>query len=227
MSNARDTFLGNVRQALSARHQPGHGAGIPARGDIGYQGAGPDPLTHYCDMLKAAGGQVHVEGNAEAGVQRVLALLRERPSSRILLSRSDWLDSFGLARALESQGHSVTSVDRLDEESAKEACFEADVGISGVDNLLGETGSLVVLAKREEPRSVSLLPPLHIALAREDQLMPDLFDLFTKCNLAAGMPSCLTLITGPSKTGDIELTLVTGVHGPGEIHVVIVRNPIR
>jgi L-lactate dehydrogenase complex protein LldG len=69
-----------------------------------------------------------------------------------------------------------------------------------------------------------LLPPVHIALAERSQLVPDLFDLFETDLLSRRvmMPSCVTLITGPSKTGDIELRLVTGVHGPGEIHVILV-----
>ena len=71
----------------------------------------------------------------------------------------------------------------------------------------------------------SLLPPLHVAIVAAEQVLPDLFDLFDKLREAGhdALPSNLTLITGPSKTGDIELTLTTGVHGPGEWHVVVVR----
>jgi L-lactate dehydrogenase complex protein LldG len=77
-----------------------------------------------------------------------------------------------------------------------------------------------------------LLPPIHIAIARRGQLLADVFDLFEHLSGAAvaqgGMtprlrlPACVTLITGPSKTGDIELRLVTGVHGPKEVHLVLI-----
>jgi len=80
---------------------------------------------------------------------------------------------------------------------------------------------VVLASKPDEPRSASLLPPVHIALAERSQLLPDLFDLFDLFSPVSTLPSSLTLITGPSKTGDIELKLVTGVHGPGEIHVVL------
>jgi L-lactate dehydrogenase complex protein LldG len=102
--------------------------------------------------------------------------------------------------------------------------FAAEAGISGVDYLVAETGSLVLLSRPEQPRSLSLLPPLHIAVAHHDQILPDLFDLFEPGLWAepGGLPACLSLITGPSKTGDIELRLVTGVHGPGEVHVVLI-----
>ncbi len=70
---------------------------------------------------------------------------------------------------------------------------------------------------------------MHIAVATRAQLLPDLFDLFAAVKPAAPeeddphrLPACLTVITGPSKTGDIELRLVTGVHGPGELHVILV-----
>ena len=93
-----------------------------------------------------------------------------------------------------------------------------------MDYLIAETGTVVVTARPEEPRSLSLLAPVHVAVAEETQLLPDLFDLFAESEWRGpgGAPSCVTLIMGPSKTGDIELRLVTGVHGPGEIHVVLV-----
>ena len=94
---------------------------------------------------------------------------------------------------------------------------------------MAETGTIVLQARPQQPRSLSLLPPVHIAIAEPSQLLPDLFDLFeifgsaeTDSAPGAKLPSCLTLITGPSKTGDIELRLVTGVHGPGEVHLILV-----
>jgi L-lactate dehydrogenase complex protein LldG len=79
-----------------------------------------------------------------------------------------------------------------------------------------------MLTRPERPRSLSLLPPVHIAVARRDQIIEDLFDLFEDdLKDVTSLPACVSIITGPSKTGDIELKLVTGVHGPGEVHVVI------
>ena len=124
----------------------------------------------------------------------------------------------------------VSLVDALPGGAARAAYFAADVGISGVDYLVAETGTVAVLAKPDDPRSLSLLPPVHVAVADRSQILPDLFDLFEALGLdptADGprLPSCVALITGPSKTGDIELRLVTGVHGPGEVHVVLLDGP--
>jgi L-lactate dehydrogenase complex protein LldG len=111
----------------------------------------------------------------------------------------------------------------LTSETCRESFFAAEIGISGVDYLVAETGTVVLHSGPDQPRSLSLLPPVHIAIAERKQLVPDLFDLFPSSNeQARTLPSCITFITGPSKTGDIELRLVTGVHGPGEIHVILI-----
>ena len=107
---------------------------------------------------------------------------------------------------------------RLEGQAQREAFFAADVGVSGADYLIAETGTVVLATRPDQPRSLSLLPPAHVVVAHAGQIIPDLFDL---PGLIEEPPACLSLITGPSKTGDIELRLVTGVHGPGELHVVL------
>lgn len=104
--------------------------------------------------------------------------------------------------------------------------IDAGLGISGVDFALAETGTLVLLSGEGKARSTSLLPPFHIALVKPDQFISGLDDLFPLLRhktepLQFGMSSAVTFITGPSRTADIELTLVVGVHGPQELHVIM------
>jgi len=229
MNDPRKAFLDRVRQAVRAGNRFGQGADIPPRGSIGYQGAGPDPALRFRDELAAAGGSAYLVPDREAAVTQVLELASAKAPRRILLGRGAFLDSLQLEGALRGLASLVDLVDSFNSDNCRETFFSADLGISGVDYLIAETGSIVFLAKSDDPRSLSLLPPVHIAVAECSQLKPDLFDLFD-VELQAGrkdLPSCLTLITGPSKTGDIELKLVTGVHGPGEVHVVLVTDGPR
>lgn len=100
----------------------------------------------------------------------------------------------------------------------------ADIGITGADYALAATGTLVMLASKENPRKYSLLPPVHIAVVDERKLLASVDELFTIVRMPADMTSSMVLITGPSRTADIEQILVRGVHGPGELHVVLLRN---
>ncbi|MBY0523055.1 MAG: lactate utilization protein [Gemmataceae bacterium] len=223
MTSSRDSFLQRVRQAVAQGNRPGVSAPLPSRGNVGYQGAGADPVFHFRDALAAAGGFPHVVPDRDSAVARVLDLVRQKSARRALLGRGPFLDSLNLSERLRAEGIEVLAVDAFTPQTCRDPFFAADIGISGVDHLIAETGSVAVLAKPNDPRSVSLLPPFHIAVAERGQVLPDLFDLFARLPTENGMPSCLSLITGPSKTGDIELRLVTGVHGPGEIHVVLVN----
>jgi L-lactate dehydrogenase complex protein LldG len=103
----------------------------------------------------------------------------------------------------------------------------ADLGLTGVDYALAETGTLVLSAGKGQARAISLLPPVHIAVLRPEQVIPgltDLFPLLRRDTEAAGgtLSSAVTFITGPSRTADIELTLVVGVHGPQQLHVIFI-----
>jgi L-lactate dehydrogenase complex protein LldG len=164
--------------------------------------------------------------DAEACVQELLRLVATKATHRLLLGAGKLIDHLDLANRLKNAGTEVTLVNELDSHSCRDPFFAADIGVSGVDCLVAETGSVVLHSGSIQPRSLSLLPPVHIAIAERNQLVADLFDLFpsSQDKSEQTLPSCITFITGPSKTGDIELKLVTGVHGPGEIHVILLES---
>jgi len=97
----------------------------------------------------------------------------------------------------------------------------AAVGITGVDAAIAETGTLALLSGEGKPRAASLLPPTHVAVVRRGDICASMGDFFSRSADAIAGAACCTLITGPSRTADIELTLTVGVHGPGVVIVVI------
>jgi L-lactate dehydrogenase complex protein LldG len=92
-------------------------------------------------------------------------------------------------------------------------------GVSTALYGLADTGSVVLAASPEEPRARSLLPEVHITLLHENRILPGLDELFAA--LGSDLPSALAIVTGPSRSADIEQKLAVGVHGPGEVHVVL------
>lgn len=226
--SSRDSFLQRVREAVQAGNRPGSAVPLEPRGDVGYQGAGPDPAARFRDEFTAAGGQPYLVATDADAAAKVLELVQAKAARRVLLGQGTVLDRLGLQARLREQGMEVAAVRDLPPGRSRNAFFEADVGISGADFLVAETGSVVVRSRPDEPRSLSLLPPVHVVVAERAQLVADLFDLFPL--LAEGrrddgspvLPSGMSIITGPSKTGDIELRLVTGVHGPGEVHLILI-----
>jgi L-lactate dehydrogenase complex protein LldG len=221
MDSNRASFLQRVRQAVAEGNRAGAIPPLPDRGAVGYQGAGPDPVARLRDEVIAAGGQFHLAAHNDEAVILIVHLLEARSARRVLLGGGPFIDELPLRSELESLGIAVHSASAQPAEHARTAFFSADVGITGVDSLVAETGTVVLSTRPDQPRAFSLLPPVHIAVAHRSQIVPDLFDLF-ETQAKESLPACLTLITGPSKTGDIELRLVTGVHGPGEVHVVLV-----
>jgi L-lactate dehydrogenase complex protein LldG len=109
-----------------------------------------------------------------------------------------------------------------DEAALRSACASAPFGITGASYALADPPALVMLASNSEARMVSLLPPVHIALIRAEQILSGLDELFLTVPDPSVVASSMVLIGGPSRTGDIEMTLTLGVHGPRELHLIIV-----
>ena len=99
-----------------------------------------------------------------------------------------------------------------------------DVAITGCEYLVARTGSIVMSAAEQSGRTVSVYAPVHICVAYTDQLTYDVKDALQllKEKYSGNIPSLITFASGPSRTADIEKTLVTGVHGPKEVYLFLV-----
>jgi len=175
--------------------------------------------------------RVHDAANPpEAG--RILAEILERLGAKTAIC---WNDAFP-GRSAVSEAFGACGVQDLtlppepageapDRSGFKASAARADVGITGADFALADTGTLVLLSAPGKSRSASLLPPVHVALLPASRILPDLPSLLARLPrspvLALERGSAVTLVTGTSKTADIELSLVQGVHGPGEVHVIV------
>ncbi len=131
-------------------------------------------------------------------------------------SNSPFLAECGIAN-LPGVRSGITDRDQL-----REICAIADIGITSADYALADTGTLVLLSTPCEARMISLLPPAHIAVVPRNRILTGLDELLSVLPDPAAASSSMVLITGPSRTADIEQILVRGVHGPGQITVLIV-----
>ena len=103
-----------------------------------------------------------------------------------------------------------------------------DVALTGCEFLVARTGSIILSAAQASGRTPSVYAPVHICIAYTDQLVYDLKDGLQKMKEKYGvLPSLITFASGPSRTADIEKTLVVGVHGPAEVFVLLIEAPVR
>ena len=107
-------------------------------------------------------------------------------------------------------------------EKIKERVFSVEAGITSTMGGIADTGALILWSSKEEPRLMSLVPPIHFAILRADKIYNSLLEVMQREDWTANMPTNAFLISGPSKTADIELVLAFGVHGPKELIVLIV-----
>lgn len=149
-----------------------------------------------------------------------------RDTLRKLREREGWQRVASHAGALtqpacEGLGVPVLWTDNGYAVNELETC---DAGVTECDALVAQTGSALVTSRSAGGRALSVLPPHHVVLARREQLVGDLTDALALVNrkYAPNYPSMISLITGPSRTGDIERILVLGAHGPKKLTIFCV-----
>jgi len=214
------TFLGRLRTTRT----------VPAAAPL-HEPAAPPKLTEreladrLAMELEAVGGVVHRAGSLGEARTQLIETLRAAEVRRLVRTRAQVLEEIDLDRTLFEAGIEFTVCDaRVDvREDIRESAFSSEVGLTGVDYGVAETGTLVLLTRPAEGRAVSLVPPVHIGVLRARDIVFELGELFEKAAARDQiLPSALTFVTGPSSTADIELVHTVGVHGPRELHLILI-----
>jgi L-lactate dehydrogenase complex protein LldG len=171
-------------------------------------------IQTFVQRFEKLAGKAFIVPDTAAVVPQLSSLL---DGKRVVASNAPFLEACGIT-ALPHVESGFTNRDAL-----RDACAAADIGITSADYALAETGTLVMLSSIQEARLISLLPPVHVAVVPRSLIVANLDELLSLLPKPAEQTSSMVLITGPSRTADIEQILVRGVHGPGEIYAVIVE----
>lgn len=169
----------------------------------------PDAISCFKAELEAISGQC-VVCKTEQDVVSNLNILMQQKGIRELYCRDKSIDAFLTANNIKTT-NSPSDFELM------------QAGITGCEFLIARTGSLVVTSAGDSGRQLNVFPPVHIVLANSDQLLnyPEEALIAIAEKYAGAFPSTITTITGPSRTADIEKTLVLGAHGPKELIVFL------
>jgi L-lactate dehydrogenase complex protein LldG len=181
-----------------------------------------EKIARLSELMTAIRTDVHVV-DADRWLDKLKSLAREKGWQKLLYG-----PGAPIGPALDAEGE--TGARELPElvaytqpvEGFKDDLFnQIDAGITSTRGGVADTGAIVLWPTADEPRLMSLVPPVHVAILDADCIYNSMAEMMAAEDWAAGMPTNALLISGPSKTADIEFTLVFGVHGPKELIVII------
>ena len=220
-NQARDAILGRLRNAQVQEEALGIEPPATPSEYLPVRAVAKDPETLLQQFSTALGnlkGHTHIVESEDAARAALLEILQRHEADSVIGWAESELPVPDLAATLASEGIEY----RRPHGDANQAA-DALIGISGAEALLAATGTVVVRSGAGRGRIPTVLAPVYVVLARADQLLPNIEAWVEQTGSALGDRGNICFISGPSKTGDIEMILVYGVHGPGEVHVIIIR----
>jgi len=178
-------------------------------------------VNQFQKIIESVHGEVH-RCTRESWIAQLVDILSSRSARSLLIPAAHQI-----GRALRDSGREdLPELLIYDEpiESWQPHLFnEVDASITSTRGGIAETGSLILWPTPNEPRLMSLVPPIHIAVLEASELYTTFHEAMHAQNWASGMPTNALLVSGPSKTADIEQTLAYGVHGPKELIILVIE----
>jgi L-lactate dehydrogenase complex protein LldG len=222
----RAEFLESIRhRTRSGKYSPTRAPDVAWTEREGPRESPPieDPPARFLQELEALGGHGERVATLEEAREYVVALVRDRGAKLLLRWDVEVLQHLGVDGPLEETGVEVAQWRGL--EDFREVAARADVGLSSAEWAVAETGSLVLASGPGKGRSVTLLPPTYVAVLPAERVLRTVHEAIEKYASAANagtLPANVCFHTGPSRSGDIEMEIFVGMHGPGDVHVVLV-----
>lgn len=199
-SPAKENILKKIRQALS------HPAPLPfpqseGTNTVFHQSAEENEVTFAQEFTKLMGKFAFCTDENDMQTQ-LQELITQKQWNKVYCIEGKWKDQFSNTNDLAG----------------------CDVSITGCEYLIARTGTIVMSAAQPSGRTVSIYAPIHVCIAYTNQLVYDIKDALQSVRekYSGNIPSLVSFATGPSRTADIEKTLVTGVHGPKEVYVFLI-----
>jgi L-lactate dehydrogenase complex protein LldG len=209
-------------------HQPEAPTGIVVVPPPRLTAASADPVAPFTTAWESLGGVVHHAHSAADAISIVAAICRSAGAEQTLSWREPDLGVPGIVDGLRRLGiesdYGWLPPDRSERAARLAELERIKVGVTGASGAIGESGTVVLVSGPGRPRLASLLPPIHVTLLHVSRMHASLPDFLAAEPTIADGGSNLVLITGPSRTADIEMTLTRGVHGPGHVHAVLVHS---
>jgi len=222
---SRDHFLSRIRTSLKTANLPSSQFDLPPRSVVRPSTDSATLAESFARELTALACEVYQPNDDEEAIEIVLKIIKDAKANEVLTWDDSELPLRGISEALTRVGIKRSNINLSNEITKRKAqTLELDaplVGITGALAGLADTGSLTLLSAPTRSRAASLTPLTHIALLRVGDLYPDMASFLTAHPDLTNDSSNLIFITGPSRTADIEFTLVRGVHGPKFVHVIL------
>ena len=223
--SGRAEFLESIRHRTQAgRYKPTNAPDVAwtREGELRESEPIEDTAVRFIEELEALGGHGERVESLEEAREYVLDLAREREAKLLLRWDAEELEELGVDAPLRKAGVEVAVWRDL--ADFREIAGKADIGLSTAEWAIAETGTLVLEGGPGKGRTVTLLPPTYLAVVPVDRILrtvPEAIEKYAGSE-AGGLPANVCFHTGPSRSGDIEMSLFVGMHGPGDVHVILV-----
>jgi len=215
----REPILSRIREAL---RDPG-ATQLPQAAPISSKPDRAELVPQLVENGRRVEVTAHIANTVEEGHAVLQRWLTDLHVSGFLYAHGPVLKRLGIAQIGSSVAIPLSTTAADDE--ARFLLLNSPVGVSEATAALSNTGTIIEASGRERSRLISLLPPVHISVVTSEQIFPDLATWLDRAKLPEAFDtlSAFTLITGPSRTADIEQTLTKGVHGPGQVYMLVLN----
>ena len=209
-SQSKSTIFASIRDNLAKSKPFDEGHHVPnAVTHTPAADGEKDLLEGFKESLEMVGAKCTIVENESDAAARLRAIITDLSATEIIVSDSELV-------------HRIVNAAELDAiaDASRDELFSSDVGITSAQWAIAETGTLVLESGNERHRLVSLVPPVHVCLLKASSIRQSMAEILELADVDAN--PTITFVTGASRTSDIELTLAIGVHGPGELYVIVI-----